>query len=84
MTFISLAQAAGRSETSAEEGTRQKRDVGALQAQGARRRDRQRMVVRHHTLAHRRTQQRDLFMSAPKQLRRKLRLCADSVKIHAD
>jgi len=38
----------------------QEDDVGLLQCQGARRRDRERMVVRHDTLAHRRTQERDL------------------------
>ena len=43
-----------------EARARQEDDIGVLQGQGARRRDRQRMFVRHHTLAHRRTQERDL------------------------
>jgi hypothetical protein len=34
-----------------------------LQCQGARRRDRQRMIVRHHALARRRTQERNLVRS---------------------
>jgi hypothetical protein len=47
-------------EDPVEPGTLQEHDVGVLQCQGARRRDRQRMVVRHHALAHRRTQERHL------------------------
>jgi hypothetical protein len=45
---------------SVEPRTHQKHDVGILQCQGARRRDRQGVIIRHDTLAHRRTQERDL------------------------
>ena len=46
-----------------EPGAHEKRDVGVLQGQGARRRDRQRMLVRYHALAHRRAQEWDLLRS---------------------
>jgi hypothetical protein len=38
----------------------QEHHVGVLKYQGARRRDQHRMVVGHHTLAHRRAQERHL------------------------
>ena len=47
-------------EDPVEPGAHQEHDVGVLQRQCARRRDRQRMVVGHDALAHRRTQERDL------------------------
>ena len=47
-------------EDPVEPRAHQEDDVGLLQRQGARRRDRQRMVVRHHALAHRRAHERDL------------------------
>jgi hypothetical protein len=45
-------------EDPVEAGAHQEHDVGVLQRQGAGRRHRQRMVVGHHTLAHRRAQER--------------------------
>jgi hypothetical protein len=47
-------------EDPVEAGAHQEDDVGVLQGQGAGRRHRQRMVVGHHPLAHRRAQERHL------------------------
>jgi hypothetical protein len=47
-------------EDPVEAGAHQEDDIGVLQGQGAGRRHRQRMVVGHHPLAHRRAQERHL------------------------
>ena len=62
MTLTSLAKrgASAEMEDPVEPRAHQEDDVGLLQRQRARRRDRQRMVVRHHALAHRRAHERDL------------------------
>ena len=57
---LGIARRLAEMEDPVEAGAHQEHDVGVLQCQGARRRDRQRMVVRHDTLAHRRAQERYL------------------------
>jgi len=47
-------------EDPVESRAHQEDDVGVLQCERTRRRNRQRMVVGNHTLAHRRTQERQL------------------------
>jgi hypothetical protein len=59
-TRVIPARNTREAEDPVEAGAHQEDDIGVLQCQGARRRDRQRMVVRHHALAHPRTQERDL------------------------
>jgi len=55
-----LVPAKAGMEDPVEAGARQEHDVGVLQCQGARPRNGQRMVVRHHALAHRRARERNL------------------------
>jgi hypothetical protein len=58
---VGVARRLAETEDPVEPGAHQEHDVGALQqCQGTRRRDRQRMVVRHQLVSHRRTRQPDL------------------------
>jgi hypothetical protein len=58
--ILGIARRLAKMKDPIEPDAHQEDDVGVLQCQGASRRDRQRMVVRHHPLAHRLTQERNL------------------------
>ena len=60
LDVLRIARCLAEMKDPVEPRAHQKDDVGVLQRQRARRGDRQRMVVRHHALAHRRTQERHL------------------------
>ena len=60
LDVLRIARRLAEMEDPVEPRAHQEDDVGLLQRQRARRRDRQRMVVRHHALAHRRAQERQL------------------------
>ena len=60
LDVLGIARRQAEMKDPVEPRAHQEDDVGVLQRQRARRRDRQRMVVRHHALAHRRAQERQL------------------------
>ena len=60
LDVLRIARRQAEMEDPVEPRAHQEDDVGLLQRQRARRRDRQRMVVRHHALAHRRAHERQL------------------------
>ena len=65
-------------EDPVDPATHQEHDVSVLQCQCAGRGNGEPMFVGHHTLPHRRTQQRDFHVRTLKRLRTKLRLSFDS------